>query len=331
MKIDPVRRVSREDLTDAPAGEWLDTMLTTTNQQSESVISALRGNLNVADNMTDWFTELPFKHGVERMVSVPKGKPSPTGVSSVMAKKLRTDAATVTLPVVQSVSMRYTNQSSGTDTEQVGVTVYYRGSIGEEIRAFNGTPANITPSNTVINPTNITLTPGSWDVIGYGSFTQNGATISFGQFGGGQGGSAATAGASGFGGGGGGGTNATLIYAGGSSYQGGGGGGCGGGITTANVSIAGAAGGGTSGASGTGGAAGAAAATSTSAGSAGADGVTERFGGGGGGAGGGVSGAGGAGGAGGLAAGGGGGGASTLGNSGAGGAGGAGRVRVYSW
>jgi len=125
VKLDPVKRVVREDLADAPKGEWLDTLLTTQNQQSESVIQALRGNLTVVDNMTDWFHEAKFTHGVEERIAIPKGKPSPTGVSSVMVKKLTSAASTDALPVVQSVSMRYLNGTSATDTEQVGVTVYY--------------------------------------------------------------------------------------------------------------------------------------------------------------------------------------------------------------
>lgn len=172
MKIDQVKRVAREDLPDAPKGEWLDTLLTTQNQQSESIIQALRGNLNVADNMADWFYEGRFKHGVEQLIRVPKGKPSPAGVTAVMTKKLPTDAASVALPVVQSVSMRYTNQSSGTATEQVGVTVYYQSDLSV-INSFtvrnSAVGAIVSGTDKVI--TAIDLPPGTWQVRGNGLLT----------------------------------------------------------------------------------------------------------------------------------------------------------------
>ncbi len=176
MKIDPVRRVAREDLADAPKGEWLDTMLTTQNQQSESVIQALRGNLNVADNMTDWFFEGGFKHGVEQRIRVPKGKPSPVGVSSVMVKNPTSVGAATAVPVVQSVSMRYLNGTSGTEPEQVGITVYYAMSANDYVESFATNVPAVT-TNIPFNVTSISVPPGSWRVTGIVGFEASGATV----------------------------------------------------------------------------------------------------------------------------------------------------------
>jgi hypothetical protein len=76
MKIGNIRRVAREDLTDAPKGEWLDILLTSINQALEQITQALQQNLSITDNTTSAIKSFRMTHGEELLIKNPlSGRP----------------------------------------------------------------------------------------------------------------------------------------------------------------------------------------------------------------------------------------------------------------
>lgn len=93
MKIDSIRRISREDLEGAPDEEWIDKLLDPVNSTSENVVQALRGNLGFTDNTNSGFKEVDLVHDTETRISNPL-KVRPTGIVAVRALKLSSNQPT---------------------------------------------------------------------------------------------------------------------------------------------------------------------------------------------------------------------------------------------
>lgn len=175
-KLDGNKRLSRDAMPNSQ--DWIDPFLINQNQVNDSVVNAIRGNLNHQDNTTSGYFTGNFTHGVERIIRNPLIKsgtngPSPIGVQAVNCQKLYTDASSLSTPAVASVSLRYVNGNDPAAAEQVGITVKYSDpSPFERLSEFIPPASNVSLVTTVSKNFNgITLTPGSWDVTLVASFT----------------------------------------------------------------------------------------------------------------------------------------------------------------
>lgn len=72
MKVDNIDRLLREDMPDAPAGEWLDILLRVINTANERTTQALRA-LRLAENCLAGFGVYRLTDAVAANVRVPDG------------------------------------------------------------------------------------------------------------------------------------------------------------------------------------------------------------------------------------------------------------------
>lgn len=159
-KLDGNKRLSRDAMPNSQ--DWIDPFLINQNQVNDSVVNAIRGNLNHQDNTTSGYFTGNFTHGVERIIRNPLIKsgtngPSPIGVQAVNCQKLYTDSVNSLSPTVDAISLRYINGNDPNSAEQIGVTVQYSPPLG-----------TLTLSRTTAQTiTSATVTKISWENIEY--------------------------------------------------------------------------------------------------------------------------------------------------------------------
>jgi hypothetical protein len=72
VKIDSIERLLREDMPDAPDGEWLDILLRVVNSANERTTNALR-TLRLAENCLAGFGTFRLTDATATIVRVPEG------------------------------------------------------------------------------------------------------------------------------------------------------------------------------------------------------------------------------------------------------------------
>lgn len=169
MKIDAIKRISREDLGGAPSDDWIDKLLDPVNSVSENVVQALRGNLGFTDNTNSGFKEVDLTHATETRVANPL-KVRPKGIIAVRALEL--SAGMPTGAPIENPRIKWRNADNG----DVFITAIYNadqlstGQIGEKkgpVSRVASAGLSLTSSTSTLignGATSITLTPGQWNV-----------------------------------------------------------------------------------------------------------------------------------------------------------------------
>ncbi len=173
MKLGNARRLAREDLSDAPPGEWLDKALEVINQSNEQTTQALQQNLTFADNTTSGLVTYRLTHGVPLTVKNPlKVRPSAIEVGRTIA------IAGTTRPRCMYVDWEFADGDDPKAPSQIKITPYFDltngggvGDIGERIGSIvlRGS-AVVIATATAKDVTSISVTPGVWDLTGIAGF-----------------------------------------------------------------------------------------------------------------------------------------------------------------
>lgn len=164
MKVTQPSRLSREALTDAPAGEYVDRILEKINADAEQTNGALMNNLNFADNMNAAIVKYRFTHGTELKIPNPL-KTRPVGIYAIRSTAI--DGGT--RYAIDSLDWRFIDSGDPKSPQQIGVTAKYdqatTGYIGEAARSYVSFASRTALTNaTAKTVTSISLTTGDWDI-----------------------------------------------------------------------------------------------------------------------------------------------------------------------
>lgn len=110
MKLGNIKRISREEIPDAP--DWLDGLLTPLNQSIEQLTQAVSGQLSYSDNIFCSVQTNTFTHGVELVTK----NPLPPGVKPFGIHPFVTDN------VVGIDGYRLVYKASG----EAGITIFFK-------------------------------------------------------------------------------------------------------------------------------------------------------------------------------------------------------------
>lgn len=137
MKVTQPSRLSREALTDAPAGEYVDRILEKINADAEQTNGALMNNLNFADNMNAAIVKYDLTHGTEKKIPNPL-KTRPVGIYAVRAAAINGG----TRYAIDSFDWRFVDSGDPKQPQQIGVTAVYAAPLGI-IQAVRATAQSI--------------------------------------------------------------------------------------------------------------------------------------------------------------------------------------------
>lgn len=132
MSSSDYQLIKREDLPDAPKGDYLDRLLLALNNATQATQQIQSATASLAQLTNSTFVMQKMTHGVELRIKNPLGTALPSGVLAV---------ASDGLPVSGSVAWRRIN--SETQPDQLGITVNYEQPTGEDISLALTSIANI--------------------------------------------------------------------------------------------------------------------------------------------------------------------------------------------
>lgn len=79
MKLSTLKKLAREDMADAPAGAWIEQIISAFNQSVDQLTQALQNSLTLKDNTTSTYATFTMKDGVELRIKNPL-KSRPVGI-----------------------------------------------------------------------------------------------------------------------------------------------------------------------------------------------------------------------------------------------------------
>lgn len=133
MKIDGVDRLIREDMPDAPSGEWLDTLLRVINTANEQTTNALRA-LRLAENCLAGFNVYRLTDATAATVRVPdgvKGRPKWVVACQTIA------APGVARPYLTApIDWEHVDNDDPKAPAQVKVTAYFSAAVAADVVLF---------------------------------------------------------------------------------------------------------------------------------------------------------------------------------------------------
>lgn len=175
--------LTREALTDAPEGQYLDTILQSYNDFRRNVTSVLQNGSNVADNSTSGEKQLLLKHNVEVAIANPLKVPV-RGIIPVQCDgiTLNTDGSPTSSNYaldMPTISWRPNPLSTngGVLVKATFEPLSTSGYVGEAARSYVAFASRTALVNaTAKTITSLSLTPGDWDIsmvagIGGGAMT----------------------------------------------------------------------------------------------------------------------------------------------------------------
>lgn len=175
-KMQPIRRISPEDVPGAPS--WFtDTFMPVQNDFNEQTFNTINGGISV-ENTVDEFSTVDLDHGIQARVKNPFGKTVPTGIEPVRCVGVQLGSNGQPTRALYDLAMpRIDWKPAGTPDGQLLVTATYPyptsgvGAVGEAYRAFTpqATPVSLATSVTAA-VCSITIPPGDWDISAMASF-----------------------------------------------------------------------------------------------------------------------------------------------------------------
>jgi hypothetical protein len=118
VKFDAAKKLLREDMPDAPAGEWLDKALESINRNNEQTAAAFQGGISFAGNTTSGYLTERFTHGVEKKITNPL-KVRPVGIEAVRVIQVAGGSAILARP---DVSWKFVAGSDPKAQDQIAIT-----------------------------------------------------------------------------------------------------------------------------------------------------------------------------------------------------------------
>ncbi len=166
MKLSNVKRLLREDMPDAPNGEWLDILVRTMNDANEQEVQALQNALTFGDNLNAAFGVYRLTHGVSSTIPVPDGlKGRPVWVDSVRSIAV---SGSTRQPVAY-IDWEHVDNDDPKAKNQVKVTPYFNRTVSGAVGAYSesviATGSAVTLTTAQWNDvTSLSLTAGDYDV-----------------------------------------------------------------------------------------------------------------------------------------------------------------------
>lgn len=165
MKVTQPSRLSREALTDAPAGEYVDRILEKINADAEQTNGALMNNLNFADNMNAAIVKYRFTHGTELKIPNPL-KTRPVGIYAIRSTAI--DGGT--RYAIDSLDWRFIDSGDPKSPQQIGVTANYAFT-AELLSMRNSADQVVATGDQIITYTTAEVQAGSGITYASGVFT----------------------------------------------------------------------------------------------------------------------------------------------------------------